>query len=390
MPTRLVVVDAGSEPGGPRAAAAAGGRAATSDEFLPSRREPRASGPGANVGLRRWLDVGRRGSGSALCPHDALPAPDCIETLLAAVGPAPRAGLASADVGDGLSPVVDRYFGTLFRPARGHRGLGAGRLPARHAAVRPPGLPRGRRAVRRAVLQLLRGGRPRPPGPGPGLGDRPGPRRPGHEPRPELVGRRRRLPPAAQHPAAHPGALRSLRPVHPASPPPSCSWSPRRLLPGPPPPGLLTLGPASLALRDHLRGATGHPRRLVGSRSRGRGRHPHPSDRRTEPVLIDLRTRRRAGVRLPRLPARPSVPPRRPVAPSAHLPAGHRRPAGPGRGRRAPLPRRVLVGGGRLPRRLHLLHPLGLPDHDPAAGRARAAPAPISLPRASGAAASGG
>ncbi|MET0149973.1 MAG: acyltransferase family protein, partial [Acidimicrobiales bacterium] len=46
--------------------------------------------------------------------------------------------------------------------------------------------------------------------------------------------------------------------------------------------------------------------------------------RRTEPVLIDLRTRRRAGVRLPRLPGRapapgPTSPP--PSAPLAYHPA---------------------------------------------------------------------
>ena len=53
----------------------------------------------------------------ALAPHDALPEPGTIEALLAAAAVRPRAGLVSADVGDGCSPVVDRYFGGILRPA---------------------------------------------------------------------------------------------------------------------------------------------------------------------------------------------------------------------------------------------------------------------------------
>jgi len=113
VPTRIIVVDAGSEPAARDAVAAVVAERA-GDEFLP-HDENLGFGPGANVGLRRWLDAGE-GEWVGLCPHDALPAPDCLEALSAAVAPRPRAGLAGADVGDGLSPVVDRYFGTLFRP----------------------------------------------------------------------------------------------------------------------------------------------------------------------------------------------------------------------------------------------------------------------------------
>ena len=113
VPTRVIVVDAGSA-GEARDAVAADVATRDGDEFIASP-ENLGFGPGANVGLRRWLSTGT-GEWVGLCPHDALPAPDCMERLLAAVAPRPRAGLASADVGDGLSPVVDRYFGTLFRP----------------------------------------------------------------------------------------------------------------------------------------------------------------------------------------------------------------------------------------------------------------------------------
>ncbi len=54
----------------------------------------------------------------------------------------PEAGLACADYGDGATPgrrpVLRRHPGT----GHGRGGLGAGRLPARHAARRPPRLPR--------------------------------------------------------------------------------------------------------------------------------------------------------------------------------------------------------------------------------------------------------
>jgi GT2 family glycosyltransferase len=76
-------------------------------------------GPAANVGFRRFLDraPGEAGDWVALCPHDALPEPGCLERMLAALDARPRAGLASADFGDGATPVVDRYFGGILGPA---------------------------------------------------------------------------------------------------------------------------------------------------------------------------------------------------------------------------------------------------------------------------------
>ncbi|HSL57306.1 MAG TPA: hypothetical protein VK866_05645 [Acidimicrobiales bacterium] len=72
-------------------------------------------GPGANAGWRRWLDEGV-GEWVALMPHDALPAVDALERLVAEGSARPRAGLVSADVGDGATPVIDPYFGGITRP----------------------------------------------------------------------------------------------------------------------------------------------------------------------------------------------------------------------------------------------------------------------------------
>lgn len=86
-------------------------------------------GPGANVGLRWFLDGARSlrdDAGSqqpaaewlAVCPHDARPWPDCVAKALPELARHPRAGLASADVGDHLTPTVDRYFGAVPERAR--------------------------------------------------------------------------------------------------------------------------------------------------------------------------------------------------------------------------------------------------------------------------------
>jgi N-acetylglucosaminyl-diphospho-decaprenol L-rhamnosyltransferase len=76
-------------------------------------------GPAANSGLRRWLADGD-GDHVLVCPHDAEPAPRCVELLVAAASVRPRAGLVSAEYGDhhwGGTPVVDPLFGALLRPS---------------------------------------------------------------------------------------------------------------------------------------------------------------------------------------------------------------------------------------------------------------------------------
>ena len=73
-------------------------------------------GPAANAGFRWWLDHGD-GPWVALMPHDALPAPGALRELVAVADSVKGAGLVSADVGDGATPIVDPYFGGITRPA---------------------------------------------------------------------------------------------------------------------------------------------------------------------------------------------------------------------------------------------------------------------------------
>lgn len=79
-------------------------------------------GPAANVGMRRWLEW-EAGEWVAVAPHDALPAPDCLARLLQELDERGAVGLASADVGDGETPIVDEYFGSITRPARVEEGF---------------------------------------------------------------------------------------------------------------------------------------------------------------------------------------------------------------------------------------------------------------------------
>ena len=79
-------------------------------------------GPGANAGIRYVLEQAHASDAPlaewvALAPHDALPEPGCLPALLAAATNRPRAGLASAEFGHDLVPVVDPYFGGIELPA---------------------------------------------------------------------------------------------------------------------------------------------------------------------------------------------------------------------------------------------------------------------------------
>jgi GT2 family glycosyltransferase len=85
-------------------------------------------GPAANVGFRRWLEW-ETGDWLAIAPHDALPEPDCLSRLLDELERRPAVGLASADVGDGVTPIVDPYFGSISRPARVAEGFEAADYP---------------------------------------------------------------------------------------------------------------------------------------------------------------------------------------------------------------------------------------------------------------------
>jgi GT2 family glycosyltransferase len=48
-----------------------------------------------------------------LAPHDVDPFPGCLAAMLDAAGAEPMAGLMCADVGDGMVPVIDPYFGGM-------------------------------------------------------------------------------------------------------------------------------------------------------------------------------------------------------------------------------------------------------------------------------------
>lgn len=74
-------------------------------------------GPGLNVGLRRWLDDPDGGEWCGVAPHDALVADGCLLAMLEHGRRRPRAGLISADVGDGMTTVIDPFFGPVIRPA---------------------------------------------------------------------------------------------------------------------------------------------------------------------------------------------------------------------------------------------------------------------------------
>ena len=76
-------------------------------------------GPGANVGLQRFLDRADDGEWVGLAPHDVDPFPGCLAAALAAADAEPMAGLMCADVGDAMVPVIDPYFGGMVVPAEG-------------------------------------------------------------------------------------------------------------------------------------------------------------------------------------------------------------------------------------------------------------------------------
>jgi GT2 family glycosyltransferase len=79
-------------------------------------------GPGANVGLRRWLADPAGPEWALLGPHDVEPHPDCLVELVAGLESEPMAGLACADVGDGQTPMIDPYFGGVTRAASTDHG----------------------------------------------------------------------------------------------------------------------------------------------------------------------------------------------------------------------------------------------------------------------------
>ena len=112
VPVRIVLVDSGSTPEAHRDAVAL----LPPGSSVVQMGRNGGFGPSANAGWRRFL-AEHDGEWVGLCPHDALPAPDAVERILAAVEDRPRAGLACGDFGDGATPVIDPYFGAISAPA---------------------------------------------------------------------------------------------------------------------------------------------------------------------------------------------------------------------------------------------------------------------------------
>lgn len=117
LPVRVTVVDNASE----RTARAelGAGLAERIDERLVEIIDAPTNlgfGPGANLGLRAFLERTDEGDWVFLAPHDVQVAEDTIETILAAAAAVPTAGLCCGDVGDSMVPVIDPYFGGMVVP----------------------------------------------------------------------------------------------------------------------------------------------------------------------------------------------------------------------------------------------------------------------------------
>lgn len=124
VPVRVTVVDNGSTPDALeelRAGILASDPLGEEVELL-EVGENSGFGPGANAGLRRFLDRPGDGEWAILAPHDVEPAQGCISAMVSAAAAEPMAGLMCADVGDGMTPVIDPYFGGMVVPAAEHDG----------------------------------------------------------------------------------------------------------------------------------------------------------------------------------------------------------------------------------------------------------------------------
>ena len=116
---RPIVVDNGSEPEDLEVL-----RVGAPDTEIVLLGANRGYGPAANVGLRRWLESGE-GEWVVVAPDDAVPDAGCLASLLAAVRNRPRAGVVSAEFGEGheYSPAVDKVLGPYLRVVQRREGF---------------------------------------------------------------------------------------------------------------------------------------------------------------------------------------------------------------------------------------------------------------------------
>lgn len=116
--TQLLVVDNGSDGVGVESSL----RSLVEPDTLLAMGRNLGFGPGANVGLRRWLRESA-GEWCAIAPHDAIPEPDTLEKILDAVKDRPFVGLVSADVGEPGRPIIEPFLGPIDAPATGTGGF---------------------------------------------------------------------------------------------------------------------------------------------------------------------------------------------------------------------------------------------------------------------------
>ncbi len=95
----------------------------TTSSHLIQLAENRGFGPATNKGWNRWLSDEDGGDFSLTLPHDAHAEPGALEQMLAVAVANPGLGLLSADVGDGMVPLVDKNLGPIFRPGGESPGL---------------------------------------------------------------------------------------------------------------------------------------------------------------------------------------------------------------------------------------------------------------------------
>ncbi|NNE73255.1 MAG: glycosyltransferase [Acidimicrobiales bacterium] len=82
-------------------------------------------GPGANTGLRYWLEHDSW-EWAGVAPHDADAANDALEVIVDGLATQPDVGLVSADVGDGFTPVVQPFLGAIDAPQTKSEGFESG------------------------------------------------------------------------------------------------------------------------------------------------------------------------------------------------------------------------------------------------------------------------
>lgn len=114
LPLRITVIDNASPP-------ESAARVGAGVELVCSTRNE-GYGPALNRVLSEWL-AKPGGRYAVICPHDALPSPDCVERIVAALQSRPRAGLASAEFGSATIPGYTLLHGYDLYPAPGGTGF---------------------------------------------------------------------------------------------------------------------------------------------------------------------------------------------------------------------------------------------------------------------------